>query len=249
MDERLKKVKSNGNAVKQAQQQAEEYLAQEGISLETDRKFVDNAFILYNVFLDLLKEFEAQAITVGGCMGTILPISETTACLPLSLLNDESYMAFCESDFVVIPSGILLHHISGKPVFLNDPTYPHAGVITLAHCTAPRKMNGVKYEAARIVTHFESDYGATPKVEFTKGEVVTVIVPDFEEKVWVGFKGKVLEAPFYPICRSQVDIEIEGDWRKFLKEMRGFHHIMGYGDYLDEIGYALKKVGIEWIRI
>ncbi|MCK7524027.1 MAG: hypothetical protein MZV64_43570 [Ignavibacteriales bacterium] len=27
-------------------------------------------------------------------------------------------------------------------MFLNDPTYPHDGIITLAHCTAPRKMDG-----------------------------------------------------------------------------------------------------------
>lgn len=27
----------------------------------------------------------------------------------------------CESDFVVIPSGILLNSIAGVPVFLNDP--------------------------------------------------------------------------------------------------------------------------------
>ena len=75
-------------------------------------------------------------------MGTIMPMAETTACLPLSTLNDDGYLAFCESDFVVIPSGMLLANISGKPMFLNDPTYPHDGIITLAHCTGPRKMDG-----------------------------------------------------------------------------------------------------------
>ena len=65
-------------------------------------------------------------------MGTIMGMSQTTACLPLSLLNDAGYLAFCESDFVVIPSGVLLHYISGLPVFLNDPTYQHDGVVTLA---------------------------------------------------------------------------------------------------------------------
>ena len=44
-------------------------------------------------------------MTINGCMSTIMPISETTACLPLSTLNDDGYMAFCESDFVVIPGG------------------------------------------------------------------------------------------------------------------------------------------------
>ncbi len=38
--------------------------------------------------------------------------------------------------FIVIPAGVLMGNISGQPTFLNDPTYPHDGVITLAHCTA-----------------------------------------------------------------------------------------------------------------
>ena len=56
-----------------------------------------------------------------------MPIAQTSACLTLSVLNDAGYMAFCESDFVVIPAGILLAQISGRPQFLNDPTYPHDG--------------------------------------------------------------------------------------------------------------------------
>ncbi|RKY66929.1 MAG: hypothetical protein DRQ08_01545 [Candidatus Latescibacterota bacterium] len=110
-------------------------------------------------------------------------------------------------------------------------------------------MDGESYEDVKIMTHFESDYGAAPKVEFRRGQEVTLIVPDFEERVWVGFKGKILDAPLLPICRSQADVEIEGDWRKLLREMRGFHWMMCYGDYLRETGYALKKVGIEWVTI
>jgi L-fucose isomerase-like protein len=246
LSQRVKKVRDDEDYVTQARRRAEEYLKRKRVSLKTDRKFVVNAFVLYQVFKDLLKEFEARAITVSECMSTIMPIAETTACLPLSLLNDEGYLAFCESDFVVIPSGILLHHISGKPVFLNDPTYPHDGVVTLAHCTAPRKMDGKNYEKADVVTHFESDYGAAPKVNFRKGQEVTVIIPDFNGEIWVGFKGEILDSPYFPICRSQVDVEIEGDWRALLREMRGFHWMMAYGDYLNEIGYALSKIGIKW---
>ena len=39
-------------------------------------------------------------------MGTIISMSDTTACMPLSWLNDEGYIALCESDFVVVPAGI-----------------------------------------------------------------------------------------------------------------------------------------------
>ena len=142
---------------------ADRYLGQRGVELETTREFVTNAFVLTEVFKDVMDEAETDAITVNNCMGTIMGLSKTTACLPLSLLNDDGYLAFCESDFVVIPSGVLLHYISGMPVFLNDPTFPHDDMVTLAHCTAPRKMDGKKLEPAKILTHFESRLRRRPE--------------------------------------------------------------------------------------
>ena len=195
---------------------------------------------------DMENKADCQAITISGCMGTIMPIAETSACMTLCLLNDAGYMAFCESDFVVIPSGVLLVNISGRPMFLNDPTYPHDGVITLAHCTAPRKMNGKELEPVRIMTHFESDYGAAPKVEMRKGQIVTNIVPDFASKRWVGLLGEIIDAPFMDICRSQIDIRYDCDDLTLAERMPGFHWMTGYGDYMSELGYALKKVGIKW---
>ncbi len=242
----IEKIRADEKAVQEAERQATEYLAQDGISLNTDKKFVVNAFLLTRVFKDLMQKAGANAITVNSCMGTIMPMAQTTACLPLSLLNDEGLMAFCESDFVVIPSGILLRHISGKPMFFNDPTYIHDGITTNAHCTGPRRMNGKDFEPTKILTHFESDYGAAPKVEMRKGQVITNLIPDFACKKWVGCRAKVIDHPFYDICRCQIDIEIDGNWKKVLEDMRGFHWMTSYGDYLREVGYALKKLGIQW---
>ena len=149
--------------VDQARQRAQAYLGLPQTTLETDKGALENAFLLEQVFRGLMHRAECRAITINNCMGTIMSVAKTTACLALSTLNDDGYLAFCESDFVVIPAGILLANISGQPVFLNDPTYPHDGIITLAHCTAPRRMDGKSLEPARILTHFESDYGAAPR--------------------------------------------------------------------------------------
>jgi len=249
LGEMIKKARQDTALVKRCNQEAARYLKQRGISLETDEGFVNNAFVLNEVFKSLMAQANTNAITVNHCMGTIMPISETTACLPLSLLNDSGYTAYCESDFVVIPSGILLHYISGRPVFLNDPTYPHDGVVTLAHCTAPRKMDGKHYEPARILTHFESDYGAAPKVEMKVGQKITVIDPDFACKRWIGFEAEIIDNPFLDICRSQIDIHINGDCEKLVAETKGFHWMVSYGNYLKEIGYALNKVGVDWMNL
>jgi hypothetical protein len=147
---------------------------------------------------------------------------------------------------VVIPAGILLSSIAGRPFFLNDPTYPHDGVITLAHCTGARKMDGKKLEPARILTHFESDYGAAPKVEMRRGQMTTNVIPDFAAKRYVGVRGEIVDAPFMPICRNQIDIRFPCDSLRLAERMRGFHWMTCYGDVAKEFGYAVKRVGIEW---
>ncbi len=235
--------------VNKCQSEADAFMRRRGVSIETSKDFVWKAFLLTDVFRDVLDAAGADALTVGSCMSTIMPMSETTACLPLMLLNDEGYLAFCESDFVVIPSGILLHHISGRPVFFCNPSFPHNGVMTLSHCTAPRRMDGRSDERVRILTHYESDYGAAPKVEMRKGQIITVVDPDFGQKRWMGFEGKIIESPFYPICRTQIDLEIRGDWETLRDETRGFHHMLCYGNYLREMGYAVKKAGLDWLKV
>jgi hypothetical protein len=249
LGEMIAKARQNTALVKRCKHEAGQYLKKEGTVLETDKKYVNNAFVLNEVFKSLMAAADTDAITINHCMVTIMPISETTACLPLSMLNDSGYMAFCESDFVVIPSGILLHYISGKPVFFNDPTYPHDGVVTMAHCTAPRKMDGKHQEPAKILTHFESDYGAAPKVEMRLGQRITVIDPDFACKRWLGFEAEIVDNPFFDICRSQIDVQINGDCEKLAAETRGFHWMVSYGNYLREVGYALKKVGVDWMNL
>jgi len=242
----LQAAMKDAAAVKAAADRAAAYLNDKSVKLETKREFVDNAFLLDSVFRSVMAKADARAITVNACMGTIMPMSKTTACLALSTLNDAGYLAFCESDFVVIPSGVLLANISGRPQFLNDPTYPHAGVITLAHCTAPRRMNGKDLEPARIMTHFESDYGAAPKVEMRKGQKVTNIIPDFAMARWVGLSAEIVDAPFLPICRSQIDVAYKVPDLKVAERMPGFHWETIYGDYMREVGYALKKTSITW---
>ncbi|MFB0552887.1 MAG: sugar isomerase [Phycisphaerae bacterium] len=249
LGERIKKAWQNEVLVNHCQKKAEEYLKQKNVFLETLKAYVYQAFVLCEVFRDLLDEAQTDAITINQCMSTIMPIAETTACLPLSLLNDEGYMAFCESDFVVIPSGILLRYISGKPVFLCNPSLPHEGMLTVSHCTAPRRMNGRELEPARILTHYESDFGAAPKVEMHKGQEVTVLNPDFAGQRWLGFAGEILDAPFYDICRTQLDVAVKCDVGQLAEEIRGFHWMVAYGNYLREVGYAVKKAGIDWLRL
>lgn len=241
----ITEARADKSLVARAKSRADEYLRDPGIILETKREFVDNCFVLEDVLKRLMDNFNCRAFTIRNCMNTIMPASETAACLTLGLLNDAGYLAFCESDFVVVPAGILMSNITGKPVFFCNPTYPHDGIKTLSHCTAPRRMDGKNLEPARLLTHFESDYGAAPKVEMRVGQTVTNVIPDFSCEKNIGLLGKIIENPFMDICRTQINISYDCDSLLLAEKMPGFHWITVYGDYLKESGYALKKIGID----
>jgi len=244
----LVKARADENAMKQAKRQTKELLAQPNVTLRTDRRFIVNSFLALNVCKQLMKESGATNFGFANCMGrSVIEMLDTPPCLILSLANDEGYTAYCHTDLTHTLPGVLLRWIAGKPVFVCNSHYPNRGIFTVAHCSAPRKMNGRDYEPTTIMTHFESDYGAATKVSYTKGQVVTVIIPNLRCSKWQGFRGKILDSPSNPACRSQIDIEIQGDFRKLLTDMQGFHVQICYGDYLREVGYALKKIGaVEW---
>lgn len=246
LDELLADARKDAAVTAWAEKRAGEYLALPETKLSAERGAVVRCFVLDYVFRLLMREAGCSALTVLGCMTTIIPKAETTACLTLSTLNDDGYLVFCESNFAVIPSGILMANICGTPVFLNDPTFPHDGIVTLAHCTAPRRMDGKSFAPVEIVTHFESDYGAAPKVEMKIGQVCTNILPDFKSRRWAGFRGQVVDNPFRPICRSQIDMGYEIPDAVIAERMPGFHWMTAYGDWTRELGYALRRVGIEW---
>ena len=110
-------------------------------------------------------------------------------------------------------------------------------------------MNGTSLEPVRVMTHFESDWGAAPKVEMSVGQTVTVIDPDFNFERWLGFAARIADNPLLDICRSQIDVEFDCDTDTLNRETRGFHWMVCYGDYLKETGYALGKVGIDWLQL
>ena len=245
---RLVKARADTDVMNDVERQANELLALRNITLETDRKFVVNSFLALEVCKELMSESGATNFGFAHCMGrSVIEMLDTPPCLVLSMANDEGYTAYCHTDLTHTLPGVLMRWIAGRPTFVCNSHFPHHDIFTVAHCSAPRKMNGKDYEPAKIMTHFESDYGAATKVQYTKGQIVTVIIPNLRCTKWQGFRGKVLDSPSHPACRSQIDIEIDGDCRKLLTEMQGFHVQVCYGDYLREVGYALKNIGkIEW---
>jgi len=242
---RLEEARADGKVVEAVEQQTKALLAQPAVTLKTDRKFVFNSFMALGVVKNLMKEKGATNFGFAGCMGrSVISLLDTPPCLALALANDEGHTAYCHADLTHTLPGVLLRWIASRPAFVANSHFPHNGVYTVAHCAAPRRMNGKDFEPTDIVTHYESDYGAATKVDYTKGQTVTVVIPALDCSKWQGFRGKIIDAPSRPACRSQMDIKVEGNWRSLQTDQVGFHVLVVYDDYLREVGYALKKLKV-----
>jgi len=247
--QRLTAVRGDQAVVKQVEVQTAALLKMPNVKLETDRKFVFNSYLALHVCRQLLKETGASNFGFSRCMGhNQIAMLDTPACFVLSLANDEGYTAYCHTDLSHTMPGVLLRWIASRPTFVCNSHYPHDGLFFVAHCQAPRRMNGRDFEPATIMTHYESDYGAACKTHYTLGQQVTVVIPNLVCSRWQAFRGEIVGTPSYPACRSQMEIRIEGDWPRLLREMEGFHTQIVYGDYTRELAYALKKLGgqIAW---
>jgi hypothetical protein len=137
----------------------------------TDRRFVVNTFLSLR-YPRTDGAHQCTNLGVANCMGGLILVLDTPP-VALSLLNDAGLTAFCHTDVSHTLPGVLLRWVSGKPSFVCNSHFPHHGVVTLAHCAAPRKMNGRDYEPTKIMTHYESDYGAATKVQYRKGQAIT----------------------------------------------------------------------------
>ncbi len=246
---RLSAARASEAVVREVEKRTAELLNLPNVKLETDRKFVFNSCMALHVCRDLLRETGASNFGFARCMGHgQITMLGTPPCLVLSMANDEGFTAYCHTDLSHTMPGVLMRWIASRPTFVCNSHHPHDGLFLVAHCQAPRRMNGRDYEPATIMTHYESDYGAACKTHYPNDQVVTAVVPNLACSKWQGFRGTIVGSPSYPACRSQMEIRIDGDWKRLLRELEGFHTQVVYGDYTREIGYALRKLGgqIEW---
>jgi len=246
---RLSAARSDDKVMRVIEAQAAALASRPNVKLETERQFVFNSYLALHVCRQLLQETGATNFGFSRCMGHAqIAMLGTPPCLVLSLANDEGHTAYCHTDLSHTMPGVLLRWIASRPTFVCNSHHPHDGIFFVAHCQGPRRMNGRDFEPATIMTHYESNYGAACKTHYTLDQVVTAIVPNLACSKWQGFRGKIVGTPSYPACRSQMEIRVDGDWKRLLREMEGFHTQIVYGDYIREVGYALKKLGgqIQW---
>jgi len=192
---------------------------------------------------NMLEEKKTKFFTVK-CFDILEPL-KGTACLALSRLNDEGFVAACEGDVAASLTMLLLSRASGLPSFMGNVAKVKGRSMLLAHCTSPTKI----LSDFRYMHHFESGLGVGIAGRLKEGETVTVARIDTKKKVLRAGSGKVMSEPFREdLCRTQVKVELK-DPSAIVEKPIGNHYALTPGDHLKLLesfayveGYSFERI-------
>jgi L-fucose isomerase-like protein len=201
---------------------------------------------LYLVMKDLLKEKNAQAITMGYGENP-LPVP----CFAYTNLRDEGTPSACEADIISLLSMVILHYIAEKPCFMgntfidtNDET------LIISHCVCPRKMEGYNTNPAPYTLrhyHKEKFTGSlTAFVKMKTDQEVTICRLSGDLKNMLIASGIIVDSvdmndDIY--CRVKAKVKIKNP-KEFIHKTTGNHHVMVYGDYREQLRKLNEILGI-----
>ncbi len=218
----------------------EEYikLIRESTSFHVSKESVSNAYRLYKVLKNILKEEgRIDGFTIK-CFD-LIPVLNTTACLALSLFNTrKDIIAGCEGDIPSLIAMSIASWISGRPAFMGNIAWVGDNYVVIAHCTAPLIS---KYH---LYTHFESGKGVGIRVDYPVGEEVTILrFNDSMDLLRIGI-GVVRNREWSKqLCRTQVEIQVSNA-RKLIDDSIGNHYVVIQGNYLEHLSLFARLLGI-----
>ena len=204
-----------------------------------NKEKVNQSYYIYSALKRLVKKYNLDGLTIK-CFDLIDDF-KATACLALSLLNDEGITAACEGD---VPALITMHIVSkttGKPTFManiSNLSLKDQSMI-LAHCTVPLGMTN-KYS---LDTHFESGLGIAIKGHMPEEDITIVkIPPSFKQKDLLILSTKIKENLSLPnFCRTQIKVELkEEDIFYLIHKSFANHVVVAYSDIMNDLFLVLQ---------
>jgi len=191
-----------------------------------------------------LDEHGAGAVAVG-CVD-LRERLKATPCLAFVKLNDEGIPAACEGDLTALMTMIFLSHLADRPTFMGNIVYanPRENLLDINHCVLPFCMDG-HAERSKPYTlrgYHDLGHGATATYDPGTGQEVTVARFDTPLRELVFLRGTVISCP-EGYCRFNLRLKV-ADAGELIRQARGNHHILVYGDHTHGIEALCAEFGI-----
>jgi len=172
-----------------------------------------------------------------------------TACLGMSLTNDQGIVASCEGDLHASFSMLTGQLLTGKPAWMANPSSIDAerNMLTLAHCTVPFSMlSGT--ESTTLTTHMESDLSLAIAGPLQKIPV-TIFRSGRDFKSLHAMTGQIVDTNMgdKALCRTQAIIKTDTSVGEWMQKTSGNHQVLVYGNIIPELSDFCRFAGIELI--
>lgn len=198
------------------------------------REDIVDAVKLYNVIKQIIQENEINSLSIK-CFD-IIGSCKTTACLALSLLNDNGLVSGCEGDIPTLWSMIISRSLLNKPVFMANPSSIDKmnNTVDFAHCTSPVSFA----KSYTLPSHFESGIGIGVAAILSEGDYTLFKLGGESLDQMFCASGKIIEnTSVKERCRTQVKFlfESNSDLDAFLKSHLGNHVVLIPGNHKKDL--------------
>jgi hypothetical protein len=217
------------------------------VSFET----LQNSAAMYLGMKKVLKEYDANAISINCLGGFYGGHIHAYPCLGFHELNNEGWVGACECDINSTATMVAFSQMTnGRPGYISDPVIDTAKrQIIYAHCVAPNRVFGPEgpENPFSIMTHSEDRQGASVR-SFMPVDYLTTSLEIRQERKEILLHQAVSKDNDTDdrACRTKLCAEPVGDIEKLFTmwDQWGWHRVTFYGD-LKEPAYALAEA-IGW---
>ena len=213
--------------------------------LEPTRDEVVKAMRLYRSVKSIVERYSLNAFTLN-CFD-LIPITHTTGCVALALLNQEGIPAGCEGDEQTLLTMLAVQAATGEMTFMANPSKildNAAHEMVFAHCTIAPAMA----DRYIIRDHYESLSGVAVEGIFDPMDMTVVKCGGKDMEHYFLSKAQLIECTTNPnMCRTQLRLRLDEPLDYFLERSIGNHHVIVRDDHTQCIEATLRLLGAKAI--
>jgi len=209
----------------------------------------------------VLKRTRAQAVAVG-CLELMYICNLVPHCFALATLRDEGIPAACEADVSALLTMVILGYLGNKPAYMGNVVRadPKENLVMISHGCSPAKMAGLdqppkpytlvqSHSAPPFSRVLEGGSGVTSYVDYMEdGQVATIarIARDLDRIV--AARAEIVGCRDTICDRTTLDLHVR-DAREFFHQATGNHHVVVYGDYLDDLQGLCRLLDMRLVEV
>jgi len=216
------------------------------VSFET----LENSAAMYLGMKEVLRKYDANAITVNCLGGFYGGHIHAYPCLGFHELNNEGLVGACECDIRSTATMVAFTSLTqGRPGYISDPVIDTSKrQIIYAHCVASSKVFGPEGQVNpfSIMTHSEDRQGASVRSLLPEGYLTTSLNLRPENKeILIHQAIAISNDPDDRACRTKLCAEPIGDMEKLFTmwDQWGWHRVTYYGDLKEPARELADAIG------